>query len=377
MEIFKILDKKLIVVDIVKLAFVFLVPIQFDMSIGIDGISYGIFSQSYSILTGIGPSSDVHFRWIIVRYPISLILALVALIFTIRLHQLQGKSYPLRSAFVVGLVLSIIPIYYFIQFFLVSNLYWFDIMRTAPVLIGFCSSLFLIFVVIPSISWYSDLVSADRFLLKREDDQEGGEKKRTILTPKTSSYLTFLAAFLLPGMMILQSTISIDNAYQSISLIGFLLQFSFGFSTDLSQLGLAYTLQDINSWNLFGVSIVCCAASLVFAWTIMRYVHGKGTKRIAILVGLLSEIPPILHTIGGLASVSVWLILPLPVVLVVGLLVLRFAKAIEPSRKSKERDQAVIKVPLKFWMKSHLFRQPKKSDETAKESSDAGDEEAQ
>lgn len=376
MEILKLLDKKLIVVNIVKLAFVFLVPVQFDMSIGTDGTSYGISSQSYSILTWTGLS---RFRWIIVQYPISLILALVALIFTIRLHQLQGKSYPIRSAFVVGLVLSIIPVYYFIQFFFVSNLYWFEIMMTAPVSIGFCSILFLIFVVLPSISWYSDSVSADRSLLKREDDQEGGEKKRTVLTPKTSSYLTFLAAFLLPGMMILQSTISIDNAYQSISLIGFLLQFSFGFSTDLSQLGLAYTLQDIISWNLFGVSIVCCAASLLFAWTIMRYVHGKGTKRIAILVGFLSEIPPILYTIGGLAyvSVSIWLILPLPVVLVVGLLVLRFAMAIEPSRKSKERDQAVIKVPLKFWMKSHLFRQPNKSDEITKESSDAGDEEAQ
>ncbi|TFG97333.1 hypothetical protein E4H12_08905 [Candidatus Thorarchaeota archaeon] len=374
MEILKVRNKKLIVVNIVKLAFVFLVPVQFDMSIGTEGTSYGISSQSYSILTWTGL---LRFRWIIVQYPISLILALVALIFTIRLHQLQGKSYPIRSAFVVGLVLSIIPIYYFIQFFLVSNLYWFDIVRTAPVFIGFCSSLFLIFVVLPSISWYSNSLSADRSLSKREDDQERGEKKRTILTPKTSSYLTFLAAFLLPGMMILQSTISIDNAYQSISLIGFLLQFSFGLSTDLSHLGLYYTLQDIISWNLFGVPIICCAASLVFAWTIMRYVHGKGTKRIAILVGFLSEIPPILFTIGGLTYAQVWLILPLPVVLVVGLLVLRFAKAIEPSRKSIELDQSVIKVPLKFRMKSHLFRQLKKSDETPIESSDAGDEEAQ
>lgn len=374
MEILKLLDKKLFLVNIVKLAFVFLVPVQFDMSIGTDGPSYGISSQSYSILAWTGL---FRFRWIIVRYPISLILALVALIFTIRLHQLQGKSYPIRSAFVVGLVLSIIPIYYFIQFFLLSSLYWFAIMATAPVSIGFCSCLILIFVVLPSISWYSDLVCADRSLLKKADDQEGGEKKRTILTPKTSSYLTFLAAFLLPGMMILQSTISIDNAYQSISLMGFLLQFSFGFSTDLSPLGLAYTLQDIVLWNLFGVSIVCCAVSLVFAWTIMRYVHGKGTKRIAILVGFLSEIPPILYTIGGHAYMQVWLILPLPVVLVVGLLVLRFARAIEPSRKNIELDQSVIKVPLKFRMKSHLFRQPKKSDETPIESSDAGDEEAQ
>ena len=109
MEILKLLDKKLIVVNIVKLAFVFLVPVQFDMSIGTDGTSYGISSQSYSILTWTGL---LRFRWIIVRYPISLILALVALIFTIRLHQLQGKSYPIRSAFVVGLVLSIIPVYF-------------------------------------------------------------------------------------------------------------------------------------------------------------------------------------------------------------------------------------------------------------------------
>lgn len=371
------LNKKLIVVNIVKLAFVFLVPVQFNISIGAEGTIYGISSQSYSILTLIGPSSYSIFRWIIARYPISLILALVAVIFTIRLHQLQGKSYPIKSAFVVGLVLSIIPIYYFIQFFLVSSLYWFEIMMTAPVSIGFCSILFLIFVVLPSISWYSDSVSIDRSIPSREDDQEGGEKKRTILTPKTSSYLTFLAAFLLPGIMILQSHILIDGPYQSSGLLGFLLQFSFGFSTDLSQLGLAYTLQDISLWNSFGVSIVCCTASLVFAWTIMRYVHGKGTKRIAILVGLLSEIPPILHTIGGLAYVSVWLILPLPVVLVVGLLVLQFAKVIEPSRESTELDHSVIKVPLKFRMRAHLSKQPMKSDETPMENNNESGEEAQ
>jgi len=376
-EILKILHRKIVVVNIVKLAFVFLVPVQFNMSIGTDGISYGISSQSYNILTGIGPSLFVRFRWIIDRYPISLILALVALIFTIRIHQLQGKSYPVRSALVVGLVLSFIPIYYFIQFFLVSNLYWFEIMMTAPVSIGFCSSLFLIFVVLPSISWYSDSVSADRSILMREDIQEGVEEKRTILTPKTSSYLTFLAAFLLPGMMILQSTNLIDSPYQSISFIGFLLQFSFGLSTDISQLGLGYALQDINSWNLFGVSIVCCVASLVFAWTIMRYVHGKGTKRIAILVGFLSEIPPILHTISGLAYVQVWLILPLPIVLVVGLLVLRFAKVIEPSRESTELDHSMIKVPLKFRMRAHLSKQPMKSDETSMENNDKSDEEVQ
>lgn len=377
MEILKVLDKKLIVVNIVKLAFVFLVPVHFNMSIGTDGTSYGISSQSYSILTGIGPPSYARFRWIIVQYPISLILALVALIFTIRLHQLQGKSYPIRSAFVVGLILSIIPIYYFIQFFLVWNLYWFDIMMTEPVSIGFCSSLFLIFVVLPSISWYSDSVSADRSIPKREDDQEGGEKKRTILTPKMSSYLTFLAAFLLPGMMILQSYISIDYSNLSIGFYGFLLQFNYGFSTDLSQLGLTYTLQYIGLWGLFGVAIVCCAASLVFAWTIMRYVHGKGTRRIAVLVGFLSEIPPILYTISGHPLASVLLILPLPVVLIVGLLVLQFAKAIEPSRKRSELDQSVIKVPLKFRMKSLFIIQRKKSDEPPIESSDKNDEEAQ
>ena len=109
----------------------------------------------------------------------------------------------------------------------------------------------------------------------------------------------------------------------------------------------------------------------------MRYVHGKGTKRIAILVGFLSEIPPILHTIGGLAYVQVWLILPLPVVLIVGLLVLRFAKVIEPSRESTELDHSVIKVPLKFRMRSYLSKQPMKSDETSMENNDKIDEEAQ
>jgi len=245
-------------------------------------------------------------------------------------------------------------------------------MTTAPVSIGFCSSLILIFVILPSISWYSDSVSADRSIPKREDDQEDAEKKRTTLTPKMSSYLMLLAAFLLPGMILLQ----ISGPNQIIRLIGFLLQFSFGFSTDFSQLGLAYTLQDITSWDFFGVSIVCCSASLVFAWTVMRYVHGMGTKKLAILVGLLSEIPPILYAIGGHAYRSVLLILPLPVVLIIGLLVLRFAKAIEPSRKSSELDQSVIKVPLKFRMKSLLYMRHKKSDETPTERSDASDEEA-
>jgi hypothetical protein len=241
--------------------------------------------------------------------------------------------------------------------------------------IGYCSILLLIFVILPSIRWYSDSITADRSTPVREDNQEPEEEKRTILTPKMSSYLMFLTAFLLPGMMLWQSHISIDTSFQGFSFVGFLLQFSFGFATDLSQLGLAYTLQDIISWNLFGVSIICCVASLVFAWTIMRYVHGRGSKRTAILIGFISEIPPIAYAIGGHAYEQIWLILPLPVVLILGLLVLYFANAIEPSRKSTELYQSEIKIPLIFRMKSYLFRQNKKSDETPIESSDTDEEE--
>jgi len=376
-EIIKTLNKKLFLIDVLKLIIILLVPLQFSVNADSEGIQYITSSQSYLIWRAIGNPEYMRFRWIIAQYPISLALGLVALIFSMRLLQRQGKSYPFISAFVVGLALSIVPVYLFIQFFFGNSFDWFLVMMTAPVSIGYCSILLLIFVILPSIRWYSDSITADRSTPVREDNQEPEEEKRTILTPKMSSYLMFLTAFLLPGMMLWQSHISIDTSYQSFSFVGFLLQFGYGFDSILFQQGLWYALQDISSWNILGVSIICCVASLVFAWTIMRYVHGRGSKRTAILIGFISEIPPIAYVIGGHVYEQVWLILPFPVVLVLGLLVLRFANAIEPSKKRTELYQSEITVPLIFRMKSYLFRQHKKSDETPIKSSDAGDEEVQ
>jgi hypothetical protein len=247
---------------------------------------------------------------------------------------------------------------------------------TAPVAIGYCSTLLLIFVILPSISWYSDSIPENISTPEREENQKPEGEKKTILGPKTSSYLMFLAAFLLPGIVLLDSAVPIDSS-MSIYFIGFLLQFNYYVYTDFNMQGLSFYLQDVNILNSIGVPIVCCAVSIIFAWTIVRYVYGRGTKRTAILVGCISLLPPIAYMIFRPAYYQDRLILPIPIVLILGLLVLQFGKAIKPRKRNTELDQSDIKVPLMLRMKSYLSRQDKKSDETPIEHNKIVDEEGE
>jgi hypothetical protein len=374
-EAMKFQNKKLIGVIILKTAFVFLVPTAFNAHIQESASDFAITSQSYSLFASMGLLSRIRFRWILSSYPISVILALVAVLFAVQMYQHQKGPYPTKSALAITLILSAIPAYYVVQFFIVSRFNWFEFSLSSPVLIGFCSLLLLLFVILPSVGSYSDTIQKKRSAQEGEDENASRETKRRRLSPKAGSYLAFLVAFLLPGVILLQSYDTIDYSNTGIVCIGFLLQFGFGIDSDLVMQGF-FSFQDISLWLFYSTSIACCVVSLLFAGAIMRYVHGKGTKKTAVLVGCISVLPPVTYTIIGIVFDVGQIILPFPAVFIVGLLILQFSAAIEPERKDGDLDQSEISVPLSLRLKSMLLKQGEPTDKQQSEHENMNGEES-
>ncbi len=351
-------NKRLILYIILGLTFVFFVPLEFAFFSSTDSTSYVIFNAMFYVQADIGTVSHTLFRWTWIRYPLSFLLTIASLVFVARLHQCRNKAYPIFSASAVGIALWSVPIYFFIQFFSVSSFYWIDIFMSAPLPIGFCGVLFLIFVILPSIQWHSNLTSTSRSISGLGNDEKTASASGVILTPKRGSSLAFLAAFLLPGLILLQSTAMLEYSDFNISYLGFLVQFQTSsmwyLSNPVSQ-QYAYFVQEIATWTTFGVSILCCAPSLLFAWFVMRYVHGMSSKRSTILVGVLSELPPLMYAIFGYAFEYGWLIIPFPLAFIVGLLVMRFTHVIEP-RKKTELSDSEIRVPWKTRLGSRFMK---------------------
>ena len=80
---------RLIVFIILGLVFVFLVPLQFGLYTSTDSTSYFIFNTVFYIQTDSGTVSHTLFRWMLTRYPLSIVLVLTSLVFTLRLQQLD------------------------------------------------------------------------------------------------------------------------------------------------------------------------------------------------------------------------------------------------------------------------------------------------
>ncbi len=345
-----ITDKKIIIINILKLLFVFLIPLSFYISSDASGINLGMDSQSYAILGITGTVSRLRFRWIITRYPISVVLALISFLFSIRLYQRQDKSYPIFSAIATILAISIIPLYAIIQFFSMNYYDWFDVVFNLQVSIGFCSLLLLMFIILPSMNRWSRELASNKEPLEPEDRELGQAKKRFILTPKVSSYLIMLAAFIFPGVIVWESTIVPEYSSSSASCIAFLLQYSFLYNSPLGY-QVSYSIQYAMLWRTYGASIASCFVGLIFAWTVIRYVYGKGRRVSAAIIGVLSLLPLVVSALTWQSYSQNTLIMPFPIVFVLGLVILRYADAVQPPTPY----QSAIRVPLLFRLKSRLF----------------------
>jgi len=347
-------DWRAVFVNFIKLLVAFLFPLTFNLSFMPDGISYGVSAQAYAILGSRGDVSHLRFRWIIERYPISLILALVCVGFAFRLYQKRDKAYPVFSAFVSILVLLMIPLYMLIQFFLMDFFEWSSFVGTLPVEYGFCILLLILFIILPSVSRLPKSSTISSNLSDIEEREQREVKKRIVLTPKISSYLIVIAALILPGLIVLESNVAPEYSSADTFLIAFL--FQSGFMSD-SMFGyqVANYIQYPMLWRAYGPSIASCLVGLIFAWSVIRYMYGKGSRRIAVLVGAISVIPLVVSALIWQSYSQFWLALPFPLVFVLGLVILRFAAAIQPP----EPDQSEIKVPLLFRLKSRLSRQEK------------------
>ncbi|MFX1482550.1 MAG: hypothetical protein ACFFCP_05095 [Promethearchaeota archaeon] len=345
-------SKKLIIFMIFGLIFVFFVPLEFAIGIGMTSSGFSVSNVVFSIDTSTGAISYTIFRWILGRHPLSLFLTIAAAVFTLRLHQRSGKSYPIYSASAVSVALWSIPVYYFVQFFSVDAFHWFEIRTNAPIPIGFCSILFLVFVILPSINWYSNSASriSSASAIKKNETLTG--EGEVILTPKRGSILAFLVAFLLPGLVLLQISGLFETSLLDVDFLGFLPQFIF-FPPFFQQI--FYTVQEISQWDTIGLSILYCAPSLIFAWFVMRYVHGKNSKRSTIIVGVISEIPPITYSVFGFMFEYGWIIIPFPAAFIAGILVMHFTHVIEQTRRAELGDSEIA-VPLMTRLKSRFGR---------------------
>jgi hypothetical protein len=362
----QILDnKRLILLIILGLIFVFFVPLQFGVSTSTDTVSFFIFNEIFYLQTDIGAASYTLFRWMLIRYPLSIFLAIASFAFTFRLHQRRETSYPILSASVITLVLWSIPIYFFIQFFTVDPLYWMNIMMIEPVPIGFCCILFLVFVIMPTIDWYSNsaITSISASGIPNNETLTG--RKRVILTPKRGSVLGFLAAFLLPGLVLWQSFNLFESTSFEASYLGFLLQFDTSYNAYPVYQQFSYSIQELAIWYITALPILCCSLSLLFAWFIMRCVHGKSSKRSTILVGVIAESPSIVYAVLGFVFEYEWGIIPFPAAFIVGLVVIYFTHSLEPSVKDK-LDHDEIAVPMRIRLKSR-FSSHQKISATTKE----------
>jgi hypothetical protein len=345
-------NRRLILIIILALVFVFLVPLQFSLSTSADSMNYFIFNQLFYFEAGTGPTPHIILRWMLADYPLSLILTLASLVFALRLQQRRKDSYPRYSGCAINLALWSIPVYLLVQTIWPGTFLFFDRFTGLPIPIGLCSILFLVFVLMPSIDWYSDSVYLGTSSSDSGNKESPATEKKVSLTPKRGSVLAFLSAFLFPGIILWgfysATILNIDYA-------GFLvdLQSSYIDYSSVSAVQIYYfNIQESIAGGATSLSILLCLPSLLFAWFVMRYLHGKSSRRRAILVGAVSELLPTVLTV---AFVVIWfavglplrtLIFPFPAAFVVGLLVMRFTPALEPRIKVVSNDDE-IRVPLK------------------------------
>jgi hypothetical protein len=364
-------NRRLILIVILALAFILLVPLQFRLVTSAASMDYFIFNQPFYFEAGTGPTPLMILRWMLADYPLSLILTIASMIFALRLQQRKKNSYPRYSGCAMSLAIWSIPVCLLAQTIWPGTFPFFDRFTGWPIPIGLCSILFLVFVLLPSIDWYSDSVYPGASSSDSGNKESLAKGKRAGLTPKRGSVLAFLSAFLFPGIILWQiygaSTLNIEY-------VGFLVDL-FSSYTAYSSVSTGqmyyFNIQEIIAWGRNSLFVLLCLSSLLFAWFVMRYLHGNTSRRRATLVGVISELIPTVYAV--LIAVITFafglplqaMIFPFPAAFVVGLLVMRFTPALEP-RTRVVSDDDEIKIPLKTLLLSR-FRKHKEIAEKAQE----------
>ncbi|MFX1266325.1 MAG: hypothetical protein ACFFH0_13145 [Promethearchaeota archaeon] len=333
-----------------RLLLLLFVPLELRVLNNPGGLGLVFYSQSYYLQVIPGYLYPILFRWNLLQLPPSVLLGLFALSYILRLGMHDCTSFPRISALLASLVVAIVPIYLIIQFISVSSMEWSDIVLSAPVSVGYCSLLFAGLILMPSVAQLCNSLST------RVSNGVRRSWKDRILSPKTVSLLLLLCALLLPTVTLWQAAQPFPIPYTPLVLGGFLLQVEFAFYLGPSFDSITVFLQDPLTWRYYGVPIMVSSANLFFVWAVMRYALGKGSKRTAYITGIAAQIPSLVYSMYGPAYSPFSLILPFPATFLIGLILLQYVRAFEPSKereKEKTREQE-MRVPFMFVLRSRL-----------------------
>ncbi|MFW9864197.1 MAG: hypothetical protein ACFFET_18060 [Candidatus Thorarchaeota archaeon] len=333
-----------------RLLIILLIPLSLYFSNDSTGTSITASNDSYFLQTYTGEEYRTLFRWYLLQYPLSLLLGLLAFGFKLRLDIHDSESFPRFSALFSGLVLLAYPIYLFIQFFSVGSAHVFDIATNSPVSVGYCSLLFIGLILLPSVAWHCDSVPT------RNTDEMRRSLKDVILSPKSVSLFLLLCTLVLPAMVLSQAGPSFSTIYSPFTFAGFLLLFDYSRYIGVPYSTFAVTIQDPFAWATYGISIAVSLANLLFVWTVVRYVLGRGSKRTAYITGFSMQIPSVIYMLFAIVFLQNLLVIPFPATFVIGLVLLQYVPAIEPLEEEDGEisEESEMKVPFMLMLRSRL-----------------------
>jgi hypothetical protein len=341
---------KLIFWNGLRLLFILLVPLLLYFSSDSAGTSISAYNDTYYLQTFAGGTYPILFRWYLLQHPLSLLLGLLALSFTLRLVLHGSESFPRFSALLLGIVLSAYPIYLFMQFLSVSSMEWFDIATNLPVSVGYCSLLLAGFILLPSVAWLCNSLPV------RSMNEIDRSLKDTLLSLKRVSLFLLLSALLLPTVVLWQPGPYISSPYVPLAFAGFLLQFEYSKYIGSSYSSFGIIIQEPLNWDTYGISIAVSLANLLFVWTVVRYMLGRGSKRTAYITGFATQIPSVIYMLFAIVFSQYLLIIPFPATFVIGLVLLQYVRAIEPLEEEDEKmsEEYEMKVPFMLMLRSRL-----------------------
>ncbi|MFX0054432.1 MAG: hypothetical protein ACFFAX_07925 [Promethearchaeota archaeon] len=332
-----------------RLLFILLIPLLLYFSSDSAGTSITAYNDTYYLQTFAGGTFPILFRWYLLQHPLSLLLGLLALSFTLRLGMHGSESFPRFSALLSGIVFSAYPIYLFMQFLSVSSMEWFDIATNLPVSVGYCSLLLAGFMLLPSIAWFCNSLPA------RNMNEIDRGLKDTLLSPKSVSLFLLLSALLLPTVVLWQAGPYTSSPYVPLAFAGFLLQFEYSKYIESPYSSIGIIIQEPLNWATYGISIAVSLANLLFVWTVVRYVLGRGSKRTAYITGFAMQIPSVIYMLFAIVFSQYLLVIPFPATFVIGLVLLQYVRAIEPLEEDgKLSEESEMKVPFMLMLRSRL-----------------------
>jgi hypothetical protein len=101
---------------------------------------------------------------------------------------------------------------------------------------------------------------------------------------------------------------------------------------------------------------------LLFVYGILQYLQGNLSKKRIHLLGVLSLIVPFVYRLSAYIAHNSEgeYVIPFPVVLIIGLLVLRFVKPIDTTLQSREKSSPIekdsIQTPIQYMIKSQILK---------------------